>query len=178
MKDPFVEREKGRMMKVLSVAGVAVRTSRRLLAIALLAFMLVAGGIAYTGGTAHADTGTSSRTTATGVTLGGCSNTWRWGEAKTGIDSPLVYINVSGSGYGDHCGNADFPNNPSMMVQCICSSWSQSSGHYDSNYAQSHFGDDKAALWANITVNLWLGTDTYMCRVWIDPNANISSKCY
>jgi hypothetical protein len=112
---------------------------------------------------------------ASGARAASCYNTWRnpsasffWGWAWGGINA---------YGYGNHCGYANVPNDPSVYHGCACSGYQQSIGHYDSNYGRAHFGQNYAAGWANMTYSLAFAQDTWFCRVFVDPNANSWGWC-
>jgi len=85
---------------------------------------------------------------------------------------------ITGTGYGNHCGHSDFPSDPNIQVSCGGCHWSADKGHYDNAYGMVHWGQNYAGDWANINLFAGPGEDTFLCRVWIDPNASIWSACY
>jgi hypothetical protein len=115
-------------------------------------------------------------TSAFQSTSASCSNDWK--NDSAGFTDVLAWGSISGYGYGNHCGYSDFPNSPSVQVSNAAGGWDDTRGHYDSNYGKSHFGQNYAADWSNVNIHVGPTTDTFQCRIWINPDATIWHACY
>jgi hypothetical protein len=96
-----------------------------------------------------------------------CYNTWTYPRAAG--TSFIDYVSLSAAGYGNHCGYANVPATPSVYATCFvpfCSA-TVAAGHYDSNYARSHWNETSAAGWANISFNIG---DMWFCRGYVDAS--------
>ncbi len=109
----------------------------------------------------------------------GCYQSWAY--PSTFGTSGLATVSISAAGYGDHCGYADVPSDPTVSPQCYvpnCSVGSLQTGHYDSNWAQANLGQNSAAGWGNVSFNFI--QDSWACRAWVDTNGqqNPGAWCY
>jgi len=101
-----------------------------------------------------------------------CYNDWRSGTWY--YDDGLIYGSSWATGYGNHCGYANFPSGPSTGWWCAaCTSVSNPSGRWDNNYGRAYWNQNYATAWSNVYVYFGVfGSDTFFLRFLIDPNAN------
>jgi hypothetical protein len=111
---------------------------------------------------------TSARLT---VASSSCWNNWTWRSAGWWL--PDDSGGISGSGYGNHCGYAN-TGAPTPSIGCICTGYSYSDGHYDSNFGNANGWGRKAADWINADFNSGLIHWQAWARVWWDTNGNTS----